>query len=197
MKAALVLVISIFMLLATFPPYIGAQSHPKQDEQTDFQEDEAIQHPVSLPKPILDLLAKSDRVKDCLKYNKSLKEISASWFEAGAVTLGRNASNGFVVKGKESCLWAADASWYWIFRQTGGEYDMVLSNAGNALSLLNSYTGGYRDVEVFRASAAELSTTKYKFNGTVYEIAKNTSKPVPHNQPSERLNFALATEFLR
>ena len=181
MKTKIPLAISTLALLTASLTYVRAQSKSKSEQQTSFQEDEEIQHPVELPKAVLDILAKSDRVKSCLKYAKSLKESNASWFEAAVVTLGQNMSNGFVVKAKQSCLWAADASWFWIFRQTDTGYDMVLSAAGNALSLLNSYTAGCRDVTVFRASAAQLSTAKYKFNGNVYEIVKNTSEPVPRN----------------
>lgn len=178
MKTKIAVAISAFAFLTATLTCVRAQSKPKS-EQNSFQEDEDIKHPAELPKVVLDILAKSDRVKDCLKYYASLKGSDASWFEAAVVTLGRNGSHGFVVKGKQSCLWAADASWYWIFRQTDAGYDMVLSSPGNAVSLLDSYTAGYRDVMVFRASAAELSTAKYKFNGTVYEIAKNRSEPVP------------------
>ena len=168
MRAVLLFSALLFAFAISSAPELWAQSRASSPEQVSFQEDQDFQRPVALPKPILDVLAKSDRVADCLKYDKSAKIPDPSWFDAAVVTLAKDGSTGYVVKGKRLCLGAADASWYWVFRRVGPGYEMAISDAGNELSLLNSYTGGYRDIAVYRATAAEQAATTYKFNGVAY-----------------------------
>jgi len=178
MRKSATALFSILVVFALCVTDAGGQASKARLEQTDFPEDQDFEHLVSLPKPILDILAKGDRVADCLKYDRSAKASDASWFEASVATLGKDGSTGYVVKSKRSCLDAADATWYWVFRHTDAGYEMAVSNAGNELNLLNSYTAGYRDISVYRATAAEQATTTYKFNGTAYRIAANKREPI-------------------
>lgn len=177
MRAVLFFCASLFTFAISFPANLCAQSHTNSTEQVSFQEDQDFERPVPLPKPILDILTKGDRVADCLKYDDSAKMPDPSWFDAAVVTLGKDGSTGYVVKGKKLCLGAADGSWYWVFRRTGPGYEMAISDAGNELALLSSYTGGYRDISVYRATAAEQVTTTYKFNGTAYRAVSKKSEP--------------------
>jgi hypothetical protein len=178
MKRSVIRAYVIACLLAILTTTFHAQSHEKVGEQSSFQEDEEFQHPVDLPAPVFNTLRRDKIAQDCLKYDPTIKEVAPSWFEAAKVTLGQDASSGFVVHGKKSCLSGADTSSFWVFRKSGPDYDLVLTAHGNSLTLLSSYTNRWRDIVVLAATAADFYTKEYSFRDGQYRLSKSTVEPV-------------------
>ena len=58
----------------------------------------------------------------------------------------------------------------WVYRKTGGEYNLLLSTGGQTLKLEKTSTEKFRDLRSSgSSSASEYNWTIYKFDGTTYK----------------------------
>ncbi len=79
--------------------------------------------------------------------------------------------------GMRTCLTAADAGSFWVFQKNNAEYKLVLADFGNSLEFLSSYTNGYRNIVVHRATAAEFHSSRYVFSKGRYKFVRHIAKP--------------------
>ena len=142
-------------------------------EQTYFSEDERLQRPVPLPPDVLNVLLKTDEVKDNLgSASPSQRSNPSSLFRAAEVHLHAPDVIDFVVIGR-SPMSGADNTWFWIVRSARGKPQVVLFAGSNSLEIMASRTNGYRDIRCDWASANHAETTTYKFNGREYKLWRN------------------------
>lgn len=149
-----------------------AQTKPRKStanaEQTSFGAEEKIKHRAKIPRAILASLKTDERVKDCLAENDKSKGKFETWFSAAQVNLNGDAQSDYVVKPENACLFGANIVPFWIFRKNGGKYDLMIHAYSLGLDVLPGKTKGYRDVEIFAASATIGFGAKYKFDGKKY-----------------------------
>jgi hypothetical protein len=164
----------IVLLLIASSGALGLQSSNETKEQSVFQEEKQFDHPIPIPQTALSVLRHDKQVTFCFQKYPELKEIPAPWFEAAEISLARGSSTGLIVKDKNPCLGAADAGRFWVFRRVGQRFELVLSDSGNSLEILDSYRNGYRDIIVNSATAAQFYTDKFKFINGKYRLTKQS-----------------------
>lgn len=149
-----------------------AQTKPHKStgsvEQTSFGAEEKIRRRAKIPAAILKSLKTDERVKDCLAENDKSKGKFETWFSAAQVNLNGDAQSDFVVKPENACLFGANIVPFWVFRSGGGKYDLMVHAYSLSLEVLPIKTRGYRDIEIFAASATTGFGAKYKFDGKNY-----------------------------
>lgn len=140
-------------------------------EQSSFHLEETVQRPVTIPEDVLRGLGQDEKVLQCLKEtDKAAVEIPASWFVAGAVNLNADKLPDLVVKGQNSCLWGANIGPFWVFRNTGRGYALVLRTDALSLSIQPERTRGFRNIHTRSASARQVFTRLFRFNGQNYQV---------------------------
>ncbi len=80
------------------------QSKRANRQQTSFSAEEPIQHPVSLPPDILQLLRQDARIQTCLRKGQSKEDIQASWFVASEIDLKFDRSSDLIILAANPCL---------------------------------------------------------------------------------------------
>jgi hypothetical protein len=146
-------------------------------EQTSFDADSSrqITHPVPLPDSVLQILARDNDVVACRKENPIPPGASlASWFVASEIHLTGPDEADLVVLpvAQESpylCFHSVEGiGWFWLFRQVGAHYELVLKTAGLGLIIRNTRHHGYRDIQNGMAFGTHSSQTTYRFENGKY-----------------------------
>lgn len=168
------------LLLLQCPSVLGSTSR----EQTIFEASpsQKIATPVPLPDTVVQILTKDNDVVECLKDNPIPRGRSlASWFSASEVHLnGSNESDLVVLPvvqgGPYMCFHSTEGiGWFWIFRQTGERYQLVLKTAGLSLILQHARHNGYKDIQSEGLVGAVVSRASFRFeNGSYREYRRKT-----------------------
>lgn len=155
-------------------------------EQTVFDADpsEPIAHPIALPNGAAHVLAQDDDVVACMKDNPIPQGASlASWFTASEIHLnGPNETDLIVLPVAQNspymCFHSAEGiGKFWVFRQAGGRYELVLKTAGLGLTVLESKHNGYRDIESGGQVGAFVRRSSFRFeNGRYHEYQRKTEE---------------------
>ncbi|MGA7523460.1 MAG: hypothetical protein WBW84_13465 [Acidobacteriaceae bacterium] len=103
----------------------------------------------------------------------------ASWFEASEIHLDGPDEADLVVLpvaqgSRLLCFHSAEGiGWFWVFRQAGAHYELVLKTAGLGLTILHGRHHGYRDIQSGMAFGTHSSQTTYRFaNGQYREYRR-------------------------
>lgn len=136
--------------------------------QRSFGAEEPMRRPARIPKAVLRLLRQDERVRRCLSDAAERQKELASWFSASAVELNNDRRSDLLVKPENGCLWGANIVPFWIFRNGGAGYELVLKTHGLGVDILRKRTLGHHDVEVGAASADRSYGAVYKFDGKRY-----------------------------
>jgi hypothetical protein len=173
---------SLALLLAgTLIHATVAQSHPRQaQEQTAFSaEDEGVRKPVPVPKDILSLLAQDEFVRNAMEYSGSpMKTPPQKWFSASVVHLGSPNENDLIIQARGP-LMGANIDTFWVFLGKPTGHVLVATAPVHNLRVLKTRWGGYREIELFSATAVECSTVILRHNGAKYEEYSEKSGPIP------------------
>ncbi len=155
-------------------------------EQIEFNADspERVTRPVPVPEPAAQILARDDVVAACLKDNPiSHGRSLASWFVASEIHLNGPEEADIVVlpvaQGEPFlCFHSAEGiGWFWIFRRTGGRYELVLKTPGLSLSILDTRHNGYRDIRSGGQVGTFGTATIFRFeDGRYREYRKKTTE---------------------
>ncbi|HVG92555.1 MAG TPA: hypothetical protein VNB54_13765 [Alphaproteobacteria bacterium] len=153
---------------------VHGQSAPSAREQTVFDENTSIQHPVPLPRDALKALLGRKEVRDNLQEMAAQdRKNVAEFFTASEVHLVAANHTDLVVMGK--CpMSGADNTWFWVIRSARKHPLVALFAGGYSLELLTRRTKGYRDVRCTWSSPQETSTKMYSFDGSRYKLRKET-----------------------
>lgn len=159
-----------------------AQNRPLRNrEQTSFSAgDEGVKNPIPVPAAVLSLLALEDRVKTSMEDNDTPPSIPPQeWFSASVIHLGSSQEADLIVQAKGPLV-GANIDTFWVILQTSKGPVVALTAPVHDLMVRRTRSNGYRDIEVFSATAIECSTTVLRFDGTKYEVFRSNSGPIPH-----------------
>jgi hypothetical protein len=142
-----------------------------------------VQLLASVPAPALEILKADPTVRSCLEKQKlSVDQLPASWFSASQIHLAGPEENDLLVQPifspeRSGCFHGVECcAWFWVYRQAGNGYELVLKVFASALSVRDSIWKGYRDIEAASGNAKALRTVTFRFDGTRYkEFRKRTT----------------------
>jgi hypothetical protein len=153
-------------------------------QQTSFGIEERVTRPARIPAPVFRMLKDDERVRECA--GDSQKKPRVSWFEASAIDLNRDGLPDYVVKAENVCLLGANIAPFWVFRSTPTGYELALKTYSLGLDVLPSRTRGHRDIRVDAASAVEIFSAQYKFDGRRYVPWKCWQQSIDDSQQGDR-----------
>jgi len=150
-----------------------------QPEQTEFSaEDEAVKVPIALPQGVMDIL-RSDEMIGMVMRNQDpqIEKFPPSWFSASVIHLGTSGETDFVVVA-EGPLIGANVTTFWVIRSTPSGYEVVLNAPAHDLSVKPGRAVGLRDIEMLAATAVQVHTVMYRFDGKSYKVFRDTWEPI-------------------
>lgn len=98
--------------------------------------------------------------------------VTNQWFTAFEINLNADKLTDLVVLPVEGCLVGANIGPIWVFRQTTQGYELALVADALEIEILETKSGGSRDIAAYSATAIDGHTTIFKFNGAVYQPAQ-------------------------
>ncbi|HEY2858415.1 MAG TPA: hypothetical protein VGJ21_08365 [Terracidiphilus sp.] len=156
-------------------------NHRSKAEQTAFSaEDEEVKKPVAVPDDVLSLLIADDLVREAMEDSEPpVKVPPQGWFSASRIHLGATEEEDLIIEARGPLV-GANIDTFWIILRTPKRPVLVLTASAHDLMVKKSRSNGYRDIELFSATAVECSTTVLKFDGKKYNVSRLKSGPIPH-----------------
>jgi hypothetical protein len=153
--------------------------HPSPPEQRQFSaEDEGVKRPVAIPDDVLTILSKDEFIRDVLEDEKPpAGKLPQAWFSASAIHLGGPDEIDLVVLG-EGRLRGANVITFWVFRPTPHGHELVLTAPAHDLIVKNTRWKGYREIELLCATAVQLSSVLFRWDGRKYIVFQKKSEPM-------------------
>ncbi len=168
------------VLIATTAAWTGAHGkHHASPEQTHFSaEDASVKNPVPVPTDVLALLKKDKLVHDVLE-NENVPEerLPASWFSASKIHLSNGSLADLIVRA-EPPLAGGSTDFFWVFRNTGNGYELVLSAPAHDLQIQTHRSNRCRDIEMLAETASTFHSVVYRFDGKRYVIHRDKWEPI-------------------
>jgi len=144
------------------------------------------------PKALLELIDPEDR--DCVKESGLDKSVTVR-----PIKLAADRSQQLLIRGSGSCLCGAQNCGFWIYREIGSKYELLLKGIGSTgVRAGQKSAKGYRDViSESHASAMETIVRTYRYDGTQYQMqrcvnrayyddnGKDTKRPIDRPCESE------------
>jgi hypothetical protein len=179
MKSLFVAAFPFAFVLLGQPHVLGQH---RGGEQSKFAVEEIpgeprVNHPIPTPDAAVDVLQTDEGVKSCIKDNPLAPGQSlGSWFIGSVIHLDGPKGVDVVVvpsfHGQESMCFQTPTGigLFWIFRQNGQRYELVLRTWGGDLEILTSKTNGYRNIRTGTLGEAgrDLTNLVFHFDGTRY-----------------------------
>src|SRR5262245_4276042 len=159
---------------------VTQERKPGSEQRRFSAEDDTLAAPVSLPISVLALLAQDSGVQQALKAeNLSTDELPASWFSASEVHLNGTAERCLVVVGQEYLL-GANVTTFWIFHPTNDQqqFELIFNAPAHDLEITETQSRGYYDLQALSASATQVFTSTFRFDGSRYQLSSSTSEPI-------------------
>jgi hypothetical protein len=172
---------------ASLPTKVSIGKSPTPDErqlrnepraQTRFGAEETIERPVDLPHEILQILRRDEHNQSRLGNGRSVNEITATWFAASEIDLDGDESPDLIVQAVEPRLLGANLVPFWIFRSATNGYKLLLRVDTLSLELLNEKTRGLRNLVSRQATAGEIRTGTFVFDGRKYRERKSSTEKI-------------------
>jgi hypothetical protein len=142
--------------------------------QKTFELEEPFQRPVPVPQRVVTILRSALQNFDCGD-GKTFADVSASWFTAADVRLNGSGLPALVVKASQNgaCLDGANIGPFWVFEHRGYQYNMLLNENALVLTVLDSFTNGYHDIQLNAAlgGGRYVGYLKYEFRRGQYRLA--------------------------
>jgi hypothetical protein len=161
-----------------------------KEEQTEFTVGEPIQVPAQIPATAVRALSAEGTVSNCLKSKAiPLEKLPAEWFTASIIHLHRANEADLVVvpamesgsdKSKSDC-WDLvkfkgsdryEGTLFWILRQNGRDYEVVLSKDAPQLIIGPTRSRGFQTLEVLDIGLDFIGSDYREFNGKRYVSKK-------------------------
>ncbi|HLW98361.1 MAG TPA: hypothetical protein VKR82_06930 [Candidatus Acidoferrales bacterium] len=149
---------------------MACSSTAAQHEQTTFGIESEIEHPLPLPKQVLNILGKDARVSECAK-REGFPEAKATMFVASQIHLRSGEQSDLVVLPKDACLFGANIGPIWVFAKSPGAYQLILKTDALGIEVLTEKSNAYRDIRGTQATANRILSATFKFDGHVYQPA--------------------------
>jgi hypothetical protein len=149
----------------------GYRRRTAQKEQSRFSAEGTIKKSVRIPGDVMSILRQDRRSQTCLPAGASQTGPLSSWFVASPIHLKGAGKADLVVTARNPCLFGANIVPFWVFRNAGLRYELVLSVSALGLDVLNTKTKDYRDIRIARATATNAYSVTFKFDGMDYAAA--------------------------
>ena len=151
------------------------QSNGRNQQQTIFDENNPIAHPLSVPADVVKILLQRKEVKDSLNSARGVTQADAvRLFRATEVYLGRPNETDLLIAGTLPVT-GADNDWYWVVRSTPNP-KVLLWVGCLSIELLKRATNGYCDINSSWSSANHGWDDIYRFDGSMYTLWKRTTE---------------------
>ncbi len=170
-----------FFFSCTANPQEKSQQSSK--EQTSFSMEFPFEHPAKLSSLARAALAAIPEIAERVKEEGTTpEEMPKEWFEVSEVPLGTPGPADLVVMGVDGFL-GANITPFWVLRQNGKAYKLVLTIPAHDLEILNSKTCDLRDIRVEAFTAVWYFENVYKYNCSEYRVAVKRSGPIGEELP--------------
>lgn len=171
------LVVLIALILCSLARTQTHRGGERTEEVSFTAEDATVQKPVTIPAEVLAILGEDKTVRSVAENeNVSSGSLPTEWFEASVVHLTAAKTNDLIVMGQPPVS-GGNVALFWIFRRCKGQYDLALFAPTHTLKIKNSYSIGYRDIELIASTAKEVTVSRCRFNGSRY-TCKGKTKPI-------------------
>ena len=164
MKARLLILCVAAILLPPSVPAPAAQRRVAR--QTEFGMDTPIRRKVRVPGYVLQQMMEAIRRQGYTVTAETVADI-ASEARGSLVNLDDDGRDDLLVQGDPG----ANITGFWLFRNAGRRWGLVLYAVAHNLTIKRGLTRGYHDVEVVALSAAKGWGANYEFDGTRYKPA--------------------------
>jgi hypothetical protein len=141
-------------------------------EQAQFGAEDKIERPVPLPKDVLEILRRDERVSARLAEEDPPNDAFGAWFVASEIALNDDDLPDLLVQGVEPHILGANLVPWWVFHKTPKGHALALTVNTLGLEVLKTKTNGYRDIRTNKATAKEVLTNTYRFDGSTYRVQK-------------------------
>ena len=128
-------------------------------EQISFAMEATIQRPYRVPKYVLEQIVPNDDLVEPEAREQAAASL-AERVQGSLVNLNNDNKPDFLVQGDDG----ANITGFWLFRNVGQRWQLVLATRALGISLGKTYTNGFRDLSVEAASAVMLFGATYKFD---------------------------------
>jgi hypothetical protein len=168
-------VIIFVLCLTIFNVLVAQQRKSPASEQLLFTaEDEHVKKPIPIPDDILAILRDDDLVRSSLE-NEGVSTIPTSWFSASAIGLRDHGVKDLVLVG-EGPLHGTNVTTFWVFRSKSDSHELVLTAPAHTMAFKKTRSKGYRNIELTSATARQISTVIYQFDGKQYRKVQSKIK---------------------
>jgi hypothetical protein len=191
------LLLVIMTVFGSLCSYVHGQTagQDQGSEQTGFNSDEVpgevyVKKPVQISDRALEVLIDtlSPGTINCIQSTNALtpEQIPGSWFVGSEIHLdGPDEVDLIVLPARMAgespspnrCLGAAHGGPFWILRHINGRYELLLETYADGLSVLESRTNLYRDIETWSTTAVSTTSLRYKMDVAQYQLSEKKSKP--------------------
>jgi hypothetical protein len=181
MNSLVVLAAFAGLALAQLPPP-GDPGERSAPEQMAFSaEDGRVERQSPLPPAVAGILAGDPDVREAMAYEHiSGGQPPASWFLPSEVHLNGPHEADLIVVGAGPIL-GANVTLFWVFRPSrSGGFNLLLRVSAHDLNIMESRTGGYRDIEVVAATAVSVTKGTYTFRGSAYKLSRSLHRLDDH-----------------
>ena len=169
-------VIRTFLVLAALGITASAQLKPAV-EQRFFNIEDAVKQRAELSDAELSVLASDDLMRSQLHLDGPIPKLTQEGLEAAEVHLCGSGERDLVVIGYGSQFAGANVGPFWIIRDLKTGPIVVLSEISLGLTIDTKRSNKCLNVQAIAATAAEATTTEFRFNGTKYVESKQASAP--------------------
>jgi hypothetical protein len=175
------LIFALVVRLVIGPLSLNSQASVEQSRFS--MEGREIARPTQVPDEILQILRQNEYVLSCFEFlrreDEAPSQIPLSWFVGSKIHLDGPNEIDFVVRPRDlnespsanRCLYGAQVIPFWVFRKMPKGFDLVLQVHEHDLTVLNTRSKGYRDIETWSSTATTQTTLIYKFDGNQYRLA--------------------------
>ena len=148
-------------------------------EQMRFSaEDSSVKHPVQIPQEVMSILQQDDMVRNVAENQKvALDKLPAEWFSASRIELAHGGPKDLVVAA-EGPLAGGNVEVFWVFVHQSDGFTLALVVPAHDLVVKSTRSHGYRDIDALAATAATVSTVRFRFDGRSYLPYRSTSEHI-------------------
>jgi hypothetical protein len=123
-------------------------------------------------------LAKDDMMRKELDQDPPIPKLTREGLEATVVHLHSPNERDLVVVGSGAPFIGANVGPYWVIRDLPTGPEVVLSTIALGLDIQKTTSNGFRSVEASSATAGEVFTTTFHFNGEKYVVFQRGSERI-------------------
>jgi hypothetical protein len=155
---------------------VQAKTH-RTAEQTSFGLGDlgpVIQHPVQISDPELAALAEDDVMLRELDREPPIGKLTREGLEAGVVHLHGPHERDLIVVGSGAPFIGANVGPFWIVRDLPDGPQVVFSTIALGISIQSTWFNQYRTIEASAATAVEVTTVRFRFDGKKYVVYKTS-----------------------